>query len=112
MKNVKPISPDDVKLEDKIPWYIIEAVNDFIKERYNPSSKSSFTIEQDEILKLAFDKCENDYEYESFEDFKRRIFDAKQLDFEDLYSKAGWKVEYDKPGYCESYNAYFKFERK
>jgi hypothetical protein len=34
------------------------------------------------------------------------------MDFEPFYEKAGWKVVYDKPGYCESYAANFTFTRK
>lgn len=31
------------------------------------------------------------------------------LNFEGAYRRAGWKVEFDKPGYNESYPATFKF---
>jgi hypothetical protein len=31
------------------------------------------------------------------------------LDIEDTYREAGWKVEYDKPAYCENYPANFTF---
>ena len=41
---------------------------------------------------------------------RRGIFDLGYLDIEDLYTK--WNVEYDKPGYNESYQAYFIFSRK
>jgi hypothetical protein len=40
------------------------------------------------------------------EAFKRGL-----LDVEDAYRKAGWKVEYDKPGYNETYEASFKFRK-
>lgn len=39
------------------------------------------------------------------------IFDKHWLDIEDTYRKAGWNVEYDKPGYCENYDAYFVFSK-
>lgn len=110
MKTVKAISPDELTLEEKIPWYIVEAVNDLIRSKYKPNG-SSFTIKQDAILELAFEKYNNTEDFENFSQFKRRIFDNHQLDFEDLYRKNGWKVVYDKPGYNESYDAYFEFKR-
>ena len=41
-----------------------------------------------------------------------KVFKNKWLDVEEVYRKAGWKVEYDKPGYCEDYEAYFVFEKR
>ena len=40
------------------------------------------------------------------------IFDKGSLNVETIYRKDGWNVEYDKPGYNESYDASFKFSRK
>ena len=34
----------------------------------------------------------------------------KYLDFEDEYRTIGWKVTYNKPAYCETYEPYFIFE--
>jgi hypothetical protein len=31
------------------------------------------------------------------------------LDIEPIYREAGWIVEYDKPAYCENYDANFTF---
>ena len=57
---------------------------------------------QDDVAKLIVQKG-----------LKRQdIFDNHWLDVEDLYRKNGWKVDYDKPGYNESYNAYFVFSAK
>lgn len=33
------------------------------------------------------------------------------LEFEPFYRAAGWKVVYDRPGYCESYEASYNFSR-
>ncbi len=41
----------------------------------------------------------------------QQIFDNHWLDIEDLYRKVGWKVKYDKPAYCESYDASFEFTK-
>ena len=37
------------------------------------------------------------------------IFDNNWLDIEPTYRKAGWKVIYDGPAYCENYPATFTF---
>jgi hypothetical protein len=42
---------------------------------------------------------------------KQQIFDDNLLDVEEVYEKAGWKVEYDKPAFNESYPATFTFRR-
>ncbi len=39
------------------------------------------------------------------------VCDNHWLDVEDVYREAGWVVEYDKPGYCESYEATFTFKK-
>lgn len=43
---------------------------------------------------------------------RNTVFKNKWLDVESLFENEGWKVNYDKPGYCESYEASFKFTRK
>ena len=34
------------------------------------------------------------------------------FDFEDIYRGQGWKVKFDKSGYCESYDDSFEFTIK
>lgn len=43
---------------------------------------------------------------------KLGTIEMRWLDVESCYRAAGWKVEYDKPGYNETYEATFKFSRK
>jgi len=38
------------------------------------------------------------------------IFDRGWLDVEDLYRISGWRVEYHKPGYNETYEPTFEFQ--
>jgi hypothetical protein len=40
---------------------------------------------------------------------EREIFDNGWLNVEDGYRAHGWRVEYDKPGWNESYEAHYKF---
>lgn len=37
------------------------------------------------------------------------IFERGYLNFEPAYRAQGWHVTYDKPGYCETYEAFFIF---
>lgn len=101
---ILPITPKEAKqkAQTAIPSFIIQAVNDLICLKIG--SNDSVVIKQDDILEQAgagLNKPE----------FRRQIYDNKWLDIEDLYVKFGWKVEYDKPAYCESYPATFKFTK-
>ncbi len=49
---------------------------------------------------------------ESVDELRKQLFEKGWLDVEPIFKKAGWDVEYDKPGYNESYPATFKFSRK
>jgi len=41
---------------------------------------------------------------------RAEIFDKGWLNVEEVYRAAGWAVEYDKPGFNESYSATFTFK--
>ena len=43
---------------------------------------------------------------------RQELFDNHYLDIEPAYRNAGWKVEFDKPGYNETYDSYFVFSKK
>lgn len=43
---------------------------------------------------------------------RQEIFDNGWLDIETVYEDSGWSVEYDKPGYNESYEASWTFKPK
>ena len=99
---VKPITPSEVKIV--IPDAVIIAVNRLIQDKWDGTKA---IIKQDEIMELISSDREDDPRPKRSEVYKHHW-----LDFEDLYRQAGWSVEYDKPGYNEDYDAYFKFERK
>jgi hypothetical protein len=42
---------------------------------------------------------------------RQGMYDKGWMDVEDVYQKAGWEVEFDKPGYNEDYEANFKFSK-
>jgi len=100
---MKPFSPDDVKVE-RVKTFspdVVDAINKLLVRKSTGSSSISFT--QDE----AIDAISVATGYS-----RDQIFDKHLLDFEDVYRAVGWKVEYDKPAYNETYNANFKFTRK
>ena len=97
---VKIITPAEVRKArfDYIPEIIFEAFNKLIIEKFD--GKESIVL-QDDILSLV---CNEDTSLT-----KDNIFKKHYLDVEDYYRDKGWKVEYDKPAYCENYKAFFKF---
>lgn len=105
---VKPFSPQEAHAAgiSTIPDEIIETVNDLLSTKYR--GRGSCTIKQDDIMNLALSKLQANENPVS----RQEIFNKGWMDFEPLFEKAGWKVKYDKPGYCEDYAAYFEFSRK
>ena len=104
MEKVKPLSKAEaLELLPEIPSIIIDAVNCLLKKKF-PISNGKCKILQDEILELVVG-CPEDGKLS-----KDMIFENHWLDFEPIFRKAGWKVSYDKPGYDESYKAFFIFE--
>lgn len=97
----KPIKPSQaVSLKKStIPDEVIDAFNELIAKNLS-GNYSSFT--QDQVVKLIVSKGIPSNE----------IYENHWLDVEDIYRKEGWSVEYDKPGYNESYAASFTFKVK
>ena len=95
---IKPVSPNEIT--PLIPDFVINVVNRLLQKKWNGTSA---IILQETIINEII----NDQPNISREE----IFDNGWLNFEDIYRKVGWDVEYDKPGYCESYKAYFKFTK-
>jgi len=102
---IKPITPNEVvshKAHVVIPDYVFEAFNYLISKNFR---NGSATVTQNEVVKhiiaARHETITSDY-----------LFINHFLDVEDVYREAGWKVEYDKPAYCETYQAVFKFTIK
>lgn len=95
----KPIRPDDVIKHKKLPNEVIDSFNEIIANRFN-NGRSNF--KQKEVVALIVAKGIGE----------AKIYQEHYLDVEDLYRAQGWKVEYDKPGYNESYDANFTFSKK
>jgi hypothetical protein len=101
-KMVKPISPNEIgaaKLK-YIPDTVFEVVNELLAQK---CTNGRATIYQKDIVAALLTKMDTT---------KAVIFDKGYLNFEEAYREQGWKVEYDKPAYNESYDAHFIFKVK
>lgn len=94
-----PISPIEAKKrqQSSIPEVVFEIFNELLAsgERY---------ISQSTVVQLLKERMKPE-EYD-------QVFKRGWLDIEPHYRKKGWKVEYDKPGYCETYEASWSFSSK
>jgi hypothetical protein len=97
----RPISPEEAiaKKQQQIPSQVFDAFNELIAENLVGNSA---IINQERLLKILTEKGLN----------RGEIFQKHWLDVEALYEKEGWTVEYEKPGYNESGEAYFTFTKK
>lgn len=98
---IKALTPEDILKTATAPDYVIEAVNKLLCAKVKggfASIKQNEII--DEILKARPDLT------------RQSLYDNRDLDFEDVYRNAGWDVNYDKPGYNETYAAFFTFTRR
>ncbi len=105
MKKIKPITPEEAVGEHgaSIDPLIIKVVNKFLSDGFSRLN-GEVSIKQEEIVtayKAAGGKLSGE-----------QLFEKKQLDFEDLYREAGWKVSYNSPDRGESFKEYFKFAKK
>jgi hypothetical protein len=105
---VKPITPSEAKANavSNIPDVVFEVVNELIVKGIG--SNNHVTIKQDDIMAHIVERVKP----EDGQAYRQTVYDNHWLDFESAYEKAGWSVTYDKPAYCESYPATFKFSRK
>ena len=98
---MKAITPQEASKSRvcSIPDAVFKVFNDMIVANFD-DREASFC--QEEVVKVLVKKG-----------YKRNeIYENNWLDVEPFYRKAGWKVEYDKPGYNETYPATFTFRAK
>ncbi len=95
------ISPDQIAeaKEEYLPPVVLKAFNETIAKNWS-GSRSKFT--QDEIIEVIMAKMLIT---------RKEVFDRKLLCVEEVFRAKGWKVEYDKPAYCETYSATFEFSK-
>jgi hypothetical protein len=99
-----PVTPQEALnlKKENIPDYVFTAFNELISENL---SNGRAKVEQPNVVARILQKAA----IGNIEITRSEIFSKGWLDVEGIYRKAGWKVEYDKPGYNESYDAYFVF---
>lgn len=99
---IKPISPFEIVELKKanLPDGVIQAINNVIARNFD--GQRSYFLQKE----VAKEICE------AMGVSKDTVFANKWLDFEPIYEAEGWHVYYDKPAYCESYEASFTLKRK
>lgn len=97
----RPVSPNELTnfQREQMPVEVIETFNEMLAENV---IEGYGTVKQKEVIDRLVTKGLE----------RALIFQRGWLNVEEIYREAGWKVEYDKPGYNESYDAYFKFTAK
>jgi hypothetical protein len=97
----KPISPNEIqdKKNKEIPEEIVEIFNNLIIKNWNGQSAR---VIQCTAVSMAAEKLGIS---------RQTIYDNHWMDVEPLFREAGWEVKYDKPGYCEDYDACFIFSK-
>ncbi len=100
MKGV-PISPSEIaaKKVDVIPSFVFDVVNQLLIEKANGTER--ITLVQKDIT-ARIEKAMP----------PGAVFNIGWLNFEDAYRQIGWTVKYDKPAYCERYDAFFEFSQQ
>lgn len=104
---MKPISPEKVEQIriHEMPEAIIQATNELIVRSWNGRSA---TVKVDEIIDQYFRVVREDDNKMT----RKELFDKHYLDIEPAYREAGWKVQFEKPDYTESFPSYFVFSKK
>jgi hypothetical protein len=103
-----PISPDKIgeAKGEVYPSFVFDAFNELIAQDY---SNGYATVKQNDVIDRILDK--QGISGEMVKAARQEIFNKGWLNVEETYRAVGWKVEYDKPGYNESYQASFKFRK-
>ena len=104
---MKPITPEKVEQIriHEMPEAIIQATNELIVRKWNGHEA---TVKVYEIVNHYFSVSGE----EDTAAARKELFAKHYLDIEPAYREATWKVKFDKPGYDESYDAYFVFSKK
>lgn len=101
VKSGEPIRPDQIGPAQAkyLPAVVFDTFNRLIAGSY---SGNAAIVQQEAVVQalMAALGCSRDH-----------VFAHHYLDVEEAYRATGWKVEYDKPAYNESYPATFTFRR-
>jgi hypothetical protein len=97
----RPIKPSEVvNLKCQyIPEIVFNIFNDHIASAWDGRKA---IVRQEQVVSALLDT----EKYTREEIFRKHI-----LDIEEIYRREGWKIEFDKPGYGESYGAFWTFTK-
>lgn len=101
---VKPIKPSEIQdlKNAQIPEWVIECVNKIIVDKWN-GRQAQFTLK--EIMSMVMVAAPEGTT-------RNQIYDNHWMNFEDLYRREGWEVEFNKAGYNETFDDFFVFSKK
>ena len=106
---MKPITPKEARENrgSSFPDFVMAAFNEVITENLDAKGSAEF------IQNIVIDRILAKQPQGNMTPLTRKdVFDKNWLDVEIVYEQAGWTVEYDKPGFNESYLAKFIFRPK
>lgn len=100
-RTVKPITPEEAGFAKAgvLPVEVLKTWNEMIIVKV---SNGVARITQDQIIAALMKTTGVERE---------AVFKSGWLEIEDLYRAVGWDVDYDKPGYNESYQPIFTFSK-
>jgi len=111
----EPIKPDDIVKARKntLPDEIIQALNTLLTKKFN--GYNAIIMQNDVVdlaIKLILEARKEEITGPNSDLIRTQIFENQWLDVEPIFEKFGWKVEYDKPAYNESYEANWTFTKR
>lgn len=97
----RPLSPKEIAAlkQQYIPGYVYNAFNLLIARNFNGRDAR---VLQEDVVSIIMSKVNVS---------RAEIIANKWLDVEDVYRKQGWRVTYDKPGYCETGEPFYVFSK-
>jgi CO/xanthine dehydrogenase Mo-binding subunit len=101
-EKIGPFSPEEMisKKYNGTPQEVYEVFNNLIIKNWNGYSA---TISQNMAVNEIAEKLKMD---------TSEIFNNNWMNIEEAYRNKGWRVDYNKPGYNEAYEATFYFRKK
>ena len=102
MRRIKPISPKEVEqtIGKNIPDTVIVAVNNLLRKTYKNGCAHFTQIELIKEIRSLDCKLTSAI-----------LFKNDWLDIEPVFEREGWIVDYDNPGFNETYEASFTFTK-
>lgn len=100
-----PIKPSEVskRKRARIPDAVFDVFNDLIAEHWDDDAGEAVVLMKEAAAAIVA-RIPNMT--------MNKLFETNWLDVEAAYRAKGWQVAYDKPGYCETYDAKYTFAKR